>query len=114
MANFNLLSLDKETHIYVPLFAGVKVRCFVDARPLSVLVHIYDGRYYRFRTRRFTSNFLAGFDEFTTLLDSIKNSDPSLQSFAIGYFLASAALESLSAKALVELFYSYLPTCKEL
>lgn len=114
MPILNLLSLEKETHIFVPLFAGVKVRCFVVARPLSVLVHIYDGRNKRFRSRRFTSNTLAGVDEFISLLDSIKNADPSLQSFAIAYFLASAAIETLSAKVLVELFYSYLPTCKEL
>jgi hypothetical protein len=113
MVNINLLSLEKETLIYVPLYAGVKVRCIVNARPLSVLVHIYDGRYNRFRTRRFTSNTLAGVDEFISLFDSIKNADSSLQSFAIAYFLASTAIESLSAKLTLELFNSYLPISKD-
>lgn len=114
MVNLNLLSLDKVTPILVPLFGGVKVRCRVVVHTLSVIVHIYDGRNKRFRSRRFTSNTLAGVDEFTSLLDSIKQAEPSLQSFAIAYFLASAAIETLSAKVLAELFYSYLPTCKEL
>lgn len=113
MVNLNVLSLEKETLIYVPLYAGVKVRCCVVARSLSVLVHIYDGRYNRFRTRRFTSNTLARVDEFTSLLDSIQHADPSLQSFAIAYFLASTAIESLSAKVTLELFNSYLPISKD-
>lgn len=114
MVNLNLLSLDKVTPILVPLFGGVKVRCRVVVHTLSVIVHIYDGCNRRFRSRRFTSNTLAGVDEFTSLLDSIKQAEPSLQSFAIAYFLASAAIETLPAKVIVELFYSYIPTCKEL
>lgn len=113
MANINFLSLEKMTPISVPLFRGVKVRCCVVVHTLSVIVHIYDGRNIRFRSRRFTSNTLAC-DEFTFLLDSIKQAEPSLQSFAIAYFLSSAAIETLPAKSVVELFYSYLPTFKEL
>lgn len=114
MANLNLLPLDKESLIYVPLLAGVKVRCRVVVHTFSVLVHIYDGRNKRFRSRRFTLNHLSGVDEFTSLLDSIKQVETSLQSFAIAYFLSSAAIETLPAKLIVELFYSYLPICKEL
>lgn len=114
MVNLNLLSLDKVTSILVPLFGGVKVRCRVVAHTLSVIVHIYDGRNNRFRSRRFTLDTLAGVDEFTSLLDSINQADSSLQSFAIAYFLASAAIETLPARLIVELFYSYLPTSKEL
>lgn len=114
MVNINFLSIEEETPIYVRLFGGVKVRCRVVYNTLSVLVHIYDGRNKRFRSRRFTSKSLAGVDEFTSLLDSIKQAEPSLQSFAISYFLASAAIETLSAKSIVELFNSYLPISKDL
>lgn len=112
MSSYKSLCPEKVAIIYIPLFAGVKVRCCVDSRPLSFLVHIYDGRNKRFRTRRFTANFLAGIDEYTSLLDSLNKADSSLQSFAISYILASTAIESLSAKSIVELYNSYSPICK--
>lgn len=113
MSSLNLFSLDDKSLISVPFFGGVKVRCCVVARPLSVLVHIYDGRHNRFCTRRFTSNSFADVADFTSFLDSIKHSEPSLQSYAIACFLASIAIETLSAKSIVRLFITYLPTYKD-
>ena len=112
MSICSFLPLEKDSVTYTYLYGGVKVRCRVLARLLSVSVLIFDGHLNRFRTRRFTPNTFAGVDKFTSLLESIKFEDPSMQSFAIATLLSRIAIETLSANELLELYNTYSPLPK--
>lgn len=112
MSICKFLPLEKETLTSTSLYGGVKVRCRVVACPRSVIVHILDGRFNRFRTRRFTENTFAGVDKFTFLLDSIKSAEPFLQSLAIAHVLARTAIETLSVNETLQLYNTYSPICK--
>ena len=114
MSICSFLPLEKDSVTYTYLYGGVKVRCRVLARPLSVSVLILDGHFNRFRSRRFTPNTFAGVDKFTSLLESIKFEDPSMQSFAIATLLSRIAIETLSANELLELYNTYSPLYKGL
>lgn len=112
MSICKFLPLEKETMTSTSLYGGVKVHCRVVACPRSVIVHILDARYNRFRTRRFTENTFFGVDKFTSLLDSIKHADSFLQSLAIAHVLARTAIETLSVNETLELYNSYSPFSK--
>ena len=112
MSICKFLPLEKETLTSTSLYGGVKVHCRVVACPRSVIVHILDARYNRFRTRRFTENTFAGVDKFTSLLDSIKSAEPFLQSLAIAHVLARTAIETLSVNETLEFYHSYSPISK--
>ena len=112
MSICKFLPLEKETMTSTYLYGGVKVHCRVVACPRSVIVHILDARYNRFRTRRFTENTFSGVEKFTSLLDSIKHADSFLQSLAIAHVLACTAIDTLSANETLQLYNTYSPICK--
>lgn len=112
MVNCSFLPLEKETITSTSLYGGVKVRCRVVARPLSVYVHILDGNNRGFRTRRFNANTFAGLDKFHSLVNSIKDESFELQSLAVSHLVARIAIETLSANETLMLYNTYSPICK--
>lgn len=112
MVTFSFLPIEKETITSTYLYGGVKVHCRVVPRPLSVIVYILDGRFNRFRTRRFNANTFAGIDKFHSLVNSIKDESPELQSLAVSHIVARIAIETLSVNETLMLYNTYSPICK--
>lgn len=107
MSNCKFLPLENETSTSTYLYGEVKVLCRVVARPRSVIVHILDGRYNRFRTLRFTENTFAGLDKFQALLNSVKDEPYEFQSFFIAHVIARVAIESLGANEVIKLYSTF-------
>lgn len=112
MVTSSFLPIEKETTTSTSLYGGVKVRCRVVPRPLSVSVHILDGNNRLFRTRRFTANSFVGIVKFHSLLNSIKDLSPEVQSHAVSHLVARIAIELLSANETLMLYNTYSPISK--
>lgn len=112
MSICKFLPLEKEILTSTYLYGGVKVRCRVVPCPRSVIVHILDGRFNRFRTRRFTEATFVGLDKFHSLVNSIKDESIELQSLAVSHLVARIAIESLCANETIQLYNSYSPISK--
>lgn len=112
MSICKFLPLENETMTSTSLYGGVKVHCRVFACPRSVIVHILDGRFNRFRTRRFTEATFFGLDKFHSLVNSIKDESTELQSLAVSHLVARIAIETLCANEIIQLYNSYSPISK--
>lgn len=112
MSNCKFLPLEKETLTSTYLHGGVKVRCRVVPCSRSVIVHILDGRFNRFRTRRFTEATFVGLEKFHSLVNSIKDESTELQSLAVAHIIARIAIETLCANETIQLYNSYSPMSK--
>lgn len=112
MSKCKFLPLENQISTSTYLYGEVKVFCRVVARPRSVIVFIFDGRYNFFRTRRFTENSFAGLDEFQALFNSVKDEPFEFQSFYVAHLIARVALDTLGAREIIELYNSFSPISK--
>lgn len=108
MSICKILPLEGEISTSTYLYGDVKVCCRVIARPRSVIVHILDARFNRFRTRRFIESTFSGIDKFDALLNSVKDEPFEFQSFFIAHVIARVAIESLGANELLKLYSTFL------